>query len=154
MYNKLKISLAMTTILFIAFIGFIFIKDNQSEMFGGYKEVVTVVQSTVNIKDQLEQIALESDSVLARRIIDSTDNSTGELQNTFIPIGANTLPDKLHLQTDQEIIENSPYNTLYVVTKGKLTGQILADKLNIAGNKVSVFPTKYRLVLLLHIASI
>lgn len=148
MYNKLKVSLAMTTILFIAFIGFIFIKDNQSEMFGGYKEVVTVVQSTVNIKDQLEQIALESDSVLARRIIDSTDNSTGELQNTFIPIGANTLPDKLHLQTDQEIIENSPYNTLYVVTKGKLTGQILADKLNIAGNKVSVFPTKYRLVLL------
>lgn len=148
MYNKLKMSLAITTILFIAFIGFVFIKNNQSEMFSGYKEVVYIVQSTVNINDQLEQIALESDSVLARRIIASTDNLTGELQNTYVPIGADNLPDKLPLQTDEETIENSPYNTLYVVAKGKLTGQILADKLNAAGNKVSVFPTNYRLVLL------
>mgnify|MGYP003616894667 FL=1 len=36
MYNKLKIILGMITILFVASLGFLFIKNNQNEMFSEY----------------------------------------------------------------------------------------------------------------------
>ena len=60
MYNKLKIILGMITILFVASLGFLFIKNNQNEMFSGYNEVISVENSNIDFNEQLEKIVMEN----------------------------------------------------------------------------------------------
>ena len=148
MYNKLKIILGMITILFVASLGFLFIKNNQNEMFSGYNEVISVENSNIDFNEQLEKIVKENKIVIAKRIVTSKDNFNGKLENTYIPIGSNSLPDNLPLQKNKKIIKNSPSNTLYIITNGKLTAQNLADQLNSQNNKVEVFSTDYKFVIL------
>lgn len=148
MYNKLKKILAIITVLFIVVIGVLFLKDRQNEIFGGYKEVVVLEQSVTTIEDQLEKIAKDSNSLIAKRIIDSKDNISGKLENTYYPIGDGELPSILPLQTNTEIIKNSPNNTLYIIVEGDLTAQGLVEQLNAQNNQAQVFPTDYTLTLL------
>ncbi|BDR57030.1 hypothetical protein [Xylocopilactobacillus apis] len=98
MYNTFKKLLAIVTIIFIAVIGLIFVNAHQSEIFDGYKQIVSVERSNVNIKTDLTKIARETNSLIAQRIVYSKNNYQGTLENTFIPIGKGKLPNVLPLQ--------------------------------------------------------
>ncbi|WP_048597290.1 hypothetical protein [Melissococcus plutonius] len=154
MYNKLKKLLAMITILFIALLGLLFLKNYQNQLFGGQKEVVSVEKSTVNFKKDIKKIAEDNDNLIAQRIVEAKNNFSGEVENTYVPIGKGELPSNLPLQKNKKLIKNSPVNTLYIIVKGRLTVKELAKKLNALNNQAIVFPTNYRLILLKLLSSI
>ena len=68
----------MITILFVASLGFLFIKNNQNEMFSGYNEVISVENSNIDFNEQLEKIVKENKIVIAKRIVTSKDNFNGK----------------------------------------------------------------------------
>ncbi|MDO4668116.1 MAG: DUF1430 domain-containing protein [Streptococcus sp.] len=148
MYIRLKRIIVVLTMIFITTIGIIFIKSYENEMFSGYKEVIIVEKTTLDFEDYLNRLVYEKGIVLAKRIVDSDYNKSGKLKNTYIPIGGDYLPKNFPLQTDQSIIEASPDNTLYVITKGNSTAQSIVKELNEKGNSARVFSTNYEFTLL------
>ena len=87
--------------------------------------MISVEKSTTTIKKDLEEIAKDKQSVLARRIVSVKDNVRGKTENTYIPIGGE-LPVDLPLQQDQNLIQNASDDTLYLIVRGNLSQRYLA----------------------------
>lgn len=149
MYNRLKRLLMTLMFLVIAVGGIFFVFTNQSEMFNGYTDIILVEKATVNFKEQLEQIARDTNSVFAKRIVDIKSHTTGQSINTYVPIGADTLPSQLPAQTDQAKIDRSSDSTVYVVVKSDKSVEELAVQLQAKQNTVRVIRTNYKIVLLI-----
>ena len=147
MYNILKRSLATFSFVLIAFVSLFFISQYKSEMLGGYSKMISVEKSTTTIKKDLEEIAKDKQSVLARRIVSVKDNVRGKTENTYIPIGGE-LPVDLPLQQDQNLIQNASDDTLYLIVRGNLSAQELAQTLNQKGHQAIVEQSSSGLTLL------
>lgn len=148
MYSRLKKVMVAATFLLISLIGILFIQSHASEIFGGYRQVIVVEKSTVDFAQDIRKFARENELVLARRIVDPANNKTGKLHNTYEPIGDTTLPKVLVQQKDRELIENSSYNTVYVIVSGKMNAEEVAKELSKNSNVVRVLPTNYETALL------
>ena len=147
MYNILKRSLATFSFVLIAFVSLFFISQYKSEMLGGYSKMISVEKSTTTIKKDLEEIAKDKQSVVARRIVSVKDNVRGKTENTYIPIGGE-LPVDLPLQQDQNLIQNASDDTLYLIVRGNLSAQELAQTLNQKGHQAIVEQSSSGLTLL------
>ena len=147
MYNILKRSLATFSFVLIAFVSLFFISQYKSEMLGGYSKMISIEKSTTTIKKDLEEIAKDKQSVLARRIVSVKDNVRGKTENTYIPIGGE-LPVDLPLQQDQNLIQNASDDTLYLIVRGNLSAQELAQTLNQKGHQAIVEQSSSGLTLL------
>ncbi|WNZ88888.1 hypothetical protein QYR58_02835 [Streptococcus iniae] len=147
MYDKLKKLLLIFSFLLISLIGILFINANSSEIFGGFRDVVVVEKSPIDFPKAVEDFVASNDITLARRIVDSVDDSNGQLQNTYVPIGNQPLPKGLKQQTDNELIENSSYNTVYVIVSGLMDANEVAKGLSQLKAKVRVLPTNYEIAL-------
>ena len=87
MYGLLKKILACSSFVLITLVGLLFVYHYKSELLGGYSQKADVVSSTTSIATDLQKIAEDTGTVLARRIVDVKENERGEVENTYIPIG-------------------------------------------------------------------
>lgn len=147
MYGLLKKILACSSFVLITLVGLLFVYHYKSELLGGYSQKVDVVSSTSSIATDLQKIAEDTGTVLARRIVDVKENERGEVENTYIPIGGE-LPKDLPLQENQGLIQNASYNTLYIIVKGNLSVQDLAGRLIEKGHQANAVEANSGLTLL------
>ena len=96
---------------------------------------------------KFNEFVAKNDIVLAGRIVAPVDESNKQIQNTYVPIGAKNLPKELKQQTDNELIENSSYNTVYVVVSGSMNAEQVAEGLLQLNATVRVLPTNYETAL-------
>ncbi|WP_159559621.1 DUF1430 domain-containing protein [Streptococcus halichoeri] len=148
MYHNFKRALILFSFLLLSVIGILFIKTHESELFGGFRDIIVVEKSTVDFPKELSHFVREKRLVLARRIVEPLNNETGQLQNTYVPIGARQLPSLLKQQKNKAIIANSSYNTVYVIVKGNMSANELARELSRRHTRVRVLPTQYETVLI------
>lgn len=154
MYTRLKKAFAVLTMLFITLIGLLFIKSYENEMFAGYREVIVVEESRVDFSFLLDKIVKENNLILAKRIVEPSDNETGKLRNTYFPIGADKLPRQFPIQQDPELLESSSDNSLYVIISGNMDAESLTSVLRAENNRVRVMPTNYEFALVRLLLSI
>lgn len=147
MYGLLKKILACSSFILLTLVGLLFVYHYKSELLGGYSQKVDVVSSTSSIATDLQKIAEDTGTVLARRIVDVKENERGEVENTYIPIGGE-LPKDLPLQENQGLIQNASYNTLYIIVKGNLSAQDLAGRLIEKGHQANAVEANSGLTLL------
>ncbi|MFA9492400.1 DUF1430 domain-containing protein [Streptococcus sp. E17BB] len=148
MYKRLNRLLLLVTFLVLTVLGLVFIQRYGNEISYGYSEIIFVEKSTIDLPEQLEKISKEEGLILARRIVSPKNNDTGLLENTYVPIGGERLPDIFPIQSDAQFIRDSPHNTLYVIVDGHLSADQLSQRLNELGNQVVVFPTNQHFALL------
>ncbi|WP_221912662.1 DUF1430 domain-containing protein [Streptococcus halichoeri] len=98
MYHNFKRALILFSFLLLSVIGTLFIKTHESELFGGFRDIIVVEKSTVVFPKELSHFVREKRLILARRIVEPLNNETGQLQNTYVPIGARQLPSLLKQQ--------------------------------------------------------
>ena len=147
MYSKFKKILLIISFLLICLIGLLFINTNENEIFAGFRNVIVVEKSPVDFSDKINEFVAKNDIVLARRIVAPVDEFNKQIQNTYVPIGAKNLPKELKQQTDNELIENSSYNTVYVVVSGSMNAEQVAEGLLQLNATVRVLPTNYETAL-------
>lgn len=148
MYKRLSRLLLLATFLVLTVLGIVFIQHYGNEISYGYSEIIFVEQSRIDFPEQLEKISREEGLILARRIVAPKSNDTGLVENTYVPIGGEQLPDIFPRQRDSQFIRDSSYNTLYVIVDGQFTARQLSHRLNELGNKVVVLPTNQHFALL------
>lgn len=148
MYNRLKKIIIVITVAVIAILGTIFINAHKSDIFGGYREVIMVDKSTVDFSQVLNDYVKEHHLVMAKRIVEASHDGSGNLKNTYVPIGDAQLPTVFPVQHDPTLIKNSPDNTLYVIVSNHMSASQVAQELSAKHNMVRVLPTNYELSLL------
>ena len=123
MYSKFKKILLIISFLLICLIGLLFINTNENEIFAGFRNVIVVEKTPVDFSDKINEFVAKNDIVLSKKNCSPVDESNKQIQNTYVPIGAKNLPKELKQQTDNELIENSSYNTVYVVVSGSMNAE-------------------------------
>lgn len=148
MYKKLKQVFIFIAIILITIISVRFVKTYQSEMFGGNREVIAVNQATLNLQDELQKIAKAKQVLIAKQIVVTPKNKTGQLINTYQKIGTGQLPKNLPEQTHTALIKRSPDTVVYVIIGKNLSAEQLVNLLNKTGNNTQVFKTNQQLIVL------
>lgn len=148
MYKKIKKIFIFLALIIITVISVRFINTYQNEMFGGYKEVIAVNQSTLDIQKDMTRIANQYQVVIAKQIVVMPKSKTDKLKNTYQKIGIGKLPKSLPEQTNQSIIKKSPDTVIYVIVGKGLTAQGLVAELNSLGNTANAFNTNQQIIIL------
>lgn len=148
MYKRLKQVFIFIAIILVTVISMRFIKTYQSEMFGGNQEVIAVNQATLNLQDDLQEIAKTKKVLIAKQIVIVPKNNHGQLTNTYQKIGTGQLPKNLPEQTDAALIKKAPDTVVYVIIGKNLSANNLVTLLNKSGNNAQVFKTNQQLIVL------
>ena len=154
MYSAIKRIILFTSFLLISLGGVLLAHSYRNEYLGDYPEILSVEKSTVDFSQVIEDYAQNHHLVFARRIVDSFEDETGAVKNTFVPIGAAGLPSNLKMQTNPDLIESSSYNTIYLIVSGELSSDQVADDLSSMGNIVYPYHIQYGSVLLKYVIGV
>lgn len=148
MYKRLKQLFIFIAIILGTVTSVRFVKTYQSEMFCGNREVIAVNQATLNLQDDLQEIAKTKKVLIAKQIVVMPKNSQGQLTNTYQKIGTGRLPQNLPEQTNAAMIKKAPDTVVYVIIGKSLSANSLVNLLNKSGNNAQVFKTNQQLIVL------
>ncbi|MDR1568129.1 MAG: DUF1430 domain-containing protein [Streptococcaceae bacterium] len=146
MYRFFYRLLSILSISAVVIFSVVAIQNFHKQMFADADAGVSVIKAKLDIKQELQEIAVTHQVLIAKQIMEKSIDGKSNNQPTFQTFGSGKLPENFVKQTDKSLIESSPDDVLYFIFGKGLSDQALTNLLNEKGNQVMVYRQNWRLI--------